>query len=144
MPADVKDQLRPFEAKVGSAVAMDGRLWHTSGANITAGEERALLFGYYSKAFLRPQVNWNTPRGLADDVAAILTDLHAPGRLIALPDGFEHVLAFYPAPGVQLRRVCLLASDISRELDVAYVHIEQMGAAAELRARLLREVPCNS
>lgn len=38
---------------------MDGRLWHTSGANITADEDRALLFGYYSKAFLRPQVNWN-------------------------------------------------------------------------------------
>ena len=59
VPADAKDRLRPFEAKAGSIVAMDGRLWHTSGANITADEDRALLFGYYSKAFLRPQVNWN-------------------------------------------------------------------------------------
>lgn len=57
--ADAAKRLRPFEAKAGSVIAMDGRLWHTSGANITADQERALLFGYYSKAFLRPQVNWN-------------------------------------------------------------------------------------
>jgi ectoine hydroxylase-related dioxygenase (phytanoyl-CoA dioxygenase family) len=59
VPGDARDRLRPFEAKAGSIVAMDGRLWHTSGANITANEDRALLFGYYSKSFLRPQVNWN-------------------------------------------------------------------------------------
>jgi ectoine hydroxylase-related dioxygenase (phytanoyl-CoA dioxygenase family) len=52
-------RLRPFEAKAGSIVAMDGRVWHTSGANVTADEDRALLFGYYSRSFLRPQVNWN-------------------------------------------------------------------------------------
>jgi ectoine hydroxylase-related dioxygenase (phytanoyl-CoA dioxygenase family) len=38
---------------------MDGRMWHTSGANLTKDKERALLFGYYSVDFLRPQVNWN-------------------------------------------------------------------------------------
>jgi fumagillin biosynthesis dioxygenase len=59
VPADAAQRLRPFEAKAGSIIAMDGRIWHTSGANITADQERALLFGYYSKAFLRPQVNWN-------------------------------------------------------------------------------------
>lgn len=59
VPADARERLRPFEARAGSIVAMDGRLWHTSGANVTADEERALLFGYYSKPFLRPQVNWN-------------------------------------------------------------------------------------
>lgn len=52
-------RLRAFDAKAGSIVAMDGRVWHTSGANITQDEDRALLFGYYSQAFLRPQVNWN-------------------------------------------------------------------------------------
>ena len=56
---DAAKRLRPFQAKAGSVIAMDGRLWHTSGANITADQERALLFGYYAKAFLRPQVNWN-------------------------------------------------------------------------------------
>lgn len=59
VPVDAAARLQPFEAKAGSIVAMDGRIWHTSGANITTDEERALLFGYYSKAFLRPQVNWN-------------------------------------------------------------------------------------
>lgn len=59
VPADAARRLVPFEATAGSIVAMDGRLWHTSGANVTANEDRALLFGYYSKPFLRPQVNWN-------------------------------------------------------------------------------------
>jgi ectoine hydroxylase-related dioxygenase (phytanoyl-CoA dioxygenase family) len=59
VPPDADTRLRPFEAKAGSIIAMDGRVWHTSGANITADQDRALLFGYYSKAFLRPQVNWN-------------------------------------------------------------------------------------
>jgi ectoine hydroxylase-related dioxygenase (phytanoyl-CoA dioxygenase family) len=56
---DPASRLTPFEAPAGSIIAMDGRMWHTSGRNITASEDRALLFGYYSRAFLRPQVNWN-------------------------------------------------------------------------------------
>ena len=59
VPADLRAGMRPFEAKAGSVIAMDGRLWHTSGANVTAHEERALLFGYYSRDFIRPQTNWN-------------------------------------------------------------------------------------
>jgi hypothetical protein len=59
IPADAMKHLRPFEAKAGSFVVMEGRMWHTSGANVTADEDRCCLFGYYSAAFLRPQVNWN-------------------------------------------------------------------------------------
>ena len=59
VPSDPRAGMRPFEAKAGSVIAMDGRLWHTSGANVTADEERALLFGYYSRDFIRPQTNWN-------------------------------------------------------------------------------------
>jgi hypothetical protein len=59
VPADAPSRLRAFEAKAGSIVVMEGRVWHTSGANITASDDRALAFGYYSKAFLRPQTNWN-------------------------------------------------------------------------------------
>jgi len=59
VPADALKRMRPFEAPIGSIIAMDGRVWHTSGANVTQDEERALLFGYYSSAFLRPQQNWN-------------------------------------------------------------------------------------
>jgi ectoine hydroxylase-related dioxygenase (phytanoyl-CoA dioxygenase family) len=59
VPEDALAQTRPFEATAGSIIAMDGRVWHTSGENVTEEEERALLFGYYSADFLRTQVNWN-------------------------------------------------------------------------------------
>jgi len=59
VPADAIRRLQPFEAKAGSIIAMEGRIWHTSGANTTADQDRALLFGYYTRPFLRPQVNWN-------------------------------------------------------------------------------------
>ncbi|WP_439815491.1 phytanoyl-CoA dioxygenase family protein [Zavarzinia sp. CC-PAN008] len=69
LPADAEAQLVPFEAPAGSVIVMDGRVWHTSGANVTEDEERALLFGYYSAGFLRPQMNWNaalSPETIAD------------------------------------------------------------------------------
>jgi len=59
LPIDALARSRPFEARAGSIIAMDGRMWHTSGANTTERAERALLFGYYSADFIRPQVNWN-------------------------------------------------------------------------------------
>lgn len=75
VPADAAQRLRAFTAKAGSIVAMDGRVWHTSGANVTADEERPLLFGYYCKPFLRPQVNWNV--GLSAETQATLSpELH--------------------------------------------------------------------
>lgn len=37
---------------------MDGRVWHTSGSNVTQDQDRALLFGYYTAGFMRQQVNW--------------------------------------------------------------------------------------
>lgn len=58
IPADAADRLVPFTASAGSIVVMDGRLWHTSGANVTRDQDRALLFGYYSASFLRPMINW--------------------------------------------------------------------------------------
>jgi ectoine hydroxylase-related dioxygenase (phytanoyl-CoA dioxygenase family) len=60
----------PFEAKAGSVIVMEGRLWHTSGANITKDEERALLFRYYTRSFIRPQWNFNV--GLSEDTKATL------------------------------------------------------------------------
>ncbi len=59
VPTNLMELMQPFEAKAGSVIAMDGRLWHTSGENRTQNQDRALLFGYYSASFLRPQVNWN-------------------------------------------------------------------------------------
>lgn len=70
VPDDARERLQPFSASAGSVIAMDGRVWHTSGVNRTADEERALLFGYYSADFLRPQVNWNA--ALSPEVQASL------------------------------------------------------------------------
>ncbi len=58
VPANAYSLMRPFEAPAGSAIIMDGRLWHTSGNNVTADEQRALLFALYSRNFLRQQMNW--------------------------------------------------------------------------------------
>lgn len=58
VPADAPARLVPFEAEAGDVLVMDGRVWHTSGANVTADEERALLFAYYTAPFVRQQVNW--------------------------------------------------------------------------------------
>lgn len=63
VPGDLATRLVPFEAPAGSIVAMEGRVWHTSGANTTADEDRALLFGFYSQPFVRPQ--WNHPVSLS-------------------------------------------------------------------------------
>jgi ectoine hydroxylase-related dioxygenase (phytanoyl-CoA dioxygenase family) len=61
----------PFEAEAGSLIIMEGRLWHTSGENRTANQDRALLFGYYVRSFIRPQWNFNV--GLSDTTKAQLT-----------------------------------------------------------------------
>ncbi|KAH7371417.1 phytanoyl-CoA dioxygenase family protein [Pyrenochaeta sp. MPI-SDFR-AT-0127] len=58
VPEGAEKRLVPFEAKAGSIICMDGRLWHTSGKNITKDQDRALLFGAYNAPFLRGQVNW--------------------------------------------------------------------------------------
>lgn len=73
IPLDARKLLKPFEAKAGSIVIMDGRVWHTSGENIS-NEDRALLFGYYTAPFLRQQVNWTakldqtTKESLSDEM----------------------------------------------------------------------------
>ena len=68
LPADLESRLVPFEAPAGSILAMEGRVWHTSGANITKDEDRPLLFGYYTKPFVRPQ--WNFTAALRPEVQA--------------------------------------------------------------------------
>jgi ectoine hydroxylase-related dioxygenase (phytanoyl-CoA dioxygenase family) len=78
LPADALARMRPFTAPRGSVVVMDGRVWHTSGANVTRDAERALLFGYYSLDFLRPQTNFNvnlseaTKAGLSPELFRLL------------------------------------------------------------------------
>jgi ectoine hydroxylase-related dioxygenase (phytanoyl-CoA dioxygenase family) len=68
VPADPMAQMVPFEAPAGSIMVMEGRVWHTSGANATADEDRALLFGYYTKPHIRPQ--WNFTAALTPEQQA--------------------------------------------------------------------------
>ena len=58
VPDDPALGMVPFEAPAGAVILMDGRLWHTSGANTTESTERPLLFAFYARSFLRHQVNW--------------------------------------------------------------------------------------
>jgi ectoine hydroxylase-related dioxygenase (phytanoyl-CoA dioxygenase family) len=59
LPGNARAKMVPFKASAGSIAVMDGRMWHTSGANVSKDRERALLFGYYSRSFIRQQHNWN-------------------------------------------------------------------------------------
>jgi ectoine hydroxylase-related dioxygenase (phytanoyl-CoA dioxygenase family) len=58
VPADAMEKTVAFEAPAGSFIAMEGRLWHTSGRNVTHDERRRMLFAYYSSDFIRQQMNW--------------------------------------------------------------------------------------
>lgn len=58
VPENAPELLVPFQAKAGDILVMDGRMWHTSGSNVTEDQDRALLFGYYTAGFMRQQVNW--------------------------------------------------------------------------------------
>ncbi|MET0326573.1 MAG: phytanoyl-CoA dioxygenase family protein, partial [Ilumatobacteraceae bacterium] len=73
VPDDPIAHMVPFEAAAGSVIVMEGRVWHTSGRNVTEADDRALLFGYYTKPFIRPQ--WNFTRSLAPDVQASCSPL---------------------------------------------------------------------
>lgn len=68
LPTDARSQMVPLEAPAGSIIAMDGRVWHTSGANVTSDADRALLFAYYCVPHLRPQ--WNFSASLSPTVQA--------------------------------------------------------------------------
>jgi len=70
VPAALDRLLIPLEAPAGSVIAMDGRVWHTSGANITADQDRPVLFAYYTRPFLRPQ--WNFSAALRPEIQAEL------------------------------------------------------------------------
>jgi ectoine hydroxylase-related dioxygenase (phytanoyl-CoA dioxygenase family) len=60
VPVDADQKTVAFEAPAGSLIAMEGRLWHTSGANVSKDAQRAMLFAYYTTDFIRPQINWES------------------------------------------------------------------------------------
>lgn len=85
VPADTDAQMRSFVAKAGSFVAMDGRLWHSSGSNTSADRQRRMAFGYYGVDFIRQQMNWEaalseTTKASLDDEGRALFGLGAAGN----------------------------------------------------------------
>ncbi|MCH7789902.1 MAG: phytanoyl-CoA dioxygenase family protein [Acidobacteria bacterium] len=58
VPDNPEENMLSFEAKAGSVILMDGRLWHTSGANTSSDRHRAMLFAFYARSFIRLQNNW--------------------------------------------------------------------------------------
>ena len=89
LPEDAAERLRSFEAPAGALLVMDGRLWHTSGCNRTRDEDRALLFGYYSRRAIAPQADWRrelspaTRAALAPELAALLEPEDPPAPAAA-------------------------------------------------------------
>lgn len=97
VPDDLNARSRPFECKAGSVIVMDGRLWHTSGKNVTASERRAMMFAYYVADFIRPQANHDaslspeTKARLDDDARALLAmgpagNVRIGGNIVKLAD----------------------------------------------------------
>lgn len=70
VPKDAMDRTVAICAPAGSFVVMEGRVWHTSGANVSKDRQRRMLFGYYTADFIRQQANWNTalPQSVRDSL----------------------------------------------------------------------------
>jgi hypothetical protein len=70
LPEDAKARTVPITAPAGSFVVMEGRVWHTSGCNVSKDRQRRMLFGYYSADFIRTQSNWNAalPQSVQDSL----------------------------------------------------------------------------
>jgi hypothetical protein len=94
VPPDGDSRMRAFEAEAGSIIVMDGRLWHSSGSNRTSNEDRALLFAYYTRPFIRQQVNWHEVLS-----APVIASLDAERRKLF---GFGALANVYGAPIVLL------------------------------------------
>lgn len=97
VPPDALENSKAFEAPAGSIIAMDGRMWHTSGCNTSVNERRAMLFAYYTKDFIRPQTNHDaalseaTKARLDDDARALLgmgaaANVRIGGGIVQLAD----------------------------------------------------------
>lgn len=107
VPEDLLAMSVPFSAPAGSIVAMEGRVWHTSGANVTENERRAMAFAYYTRDFVRPQVNWaivmqpEMQEGLDDEARrmlglSVMGNITIGGGLTRLRDGKRPDLRIAP------------------------------------------------
>lgn len=83
VPPNAPDLLIPFEAEAGDLIAVDGRLWHTSGCNMTKDEDRVIVFGYYTAAHMRQLVNWTArlPKDLQETLSPEMKELFGLGHI---------------------------------------------------------------
>jgi ectoine hydroxylase-related dioxygenase (phytanoyl-CoA dioxygenase family) len=56
--ADASIPTVPVQARAGSLIAFDGRLWHKTGVNHTADQRRAGIFAVYCLPIYLPKENW--------------------------------------------------------------------------------------
>jgi ectoine hydroxylase-related dioxygenase (phytanoyl-CoA dioxygenase family) len=56
-PDEKMPEFIPVEAKAGTMLVLDGRVWHTTGRN-TTGRPRAGIFNWYTLPIYMPQENW--------------------------------------------------------------------------------------
>ncbi|KAK6066115.1 phytanoyl- dioxygenase family protein [Seiridium cupressi] len=100
LPENAPELLVPFEPKAGDIIALDGRVWHTSGSNVTKDQDRALLFGYYACPHIRQQVNWTAklPKDIQDSLTPEQKTLLGldPVANLALAGDFRYLSQQYP------------------------------------------------
>ena len=83
-PDDSQAETAPMVAPAGSAVVFESRVWHKTGHNRTADEQRAGVFAWYTKPIYRAQENWFLSlrpevRQFASDEALVLLGYKAEG-----------------------------------------------------------------
>jgi ectoine hydroxylase-related dioxygenase (phytanoyl-CoA dioxygenase family) len=73
-------------APAGSALIFDGRLWHQTGANVTAADRRYGILIYYCRAFMRQQENWfrSLPGEVFQDASPLLRRLLGMNNYLTL------------------------------------------------------------
>ena len=81
-------QARPIVCRAGGMFALDDRMWHQTGANVTENEHRIGLFAHYTRSYLAPQEKWEKciPAEVQATLSPELRELLAigthPSRLI--------------------------------------------------------------
>ena len=81
-------QAQPVLCRAGAMFAVDDRLWHQTGANVTTSEHRIGLFAHYTRSFLAPQERW--------------ADCMAPELKASLSPSLRELLAIGTHPSRQL------------------------------------------
>jgi hypothetical protein len=89
------DDAIPVEAPAGTALLVDGRLWHAAGIN-TDGKLRITLDAYYSAPWIRQR--WPMSMNLRQDIVDLLTDDQL--RLCGFDTMYQSEYGSYSGPGI--------------------------------------------